>query len=116
MKFRPQIQLRFRHAEQFELVRERAKKTGDSVNEWILKQIEQETDGLVRKSAAQATSSDPDEGKSEAPSAHLGGNGPNVGQARAVRGAGKTAPNKNSNEMVKMSNSDALRAMREGRR
>lgn len=40
MKFRPQMQLRFRGESQFKMVKEIASKQAPSVNEWILMQIE----------------------------------------------------------------------------
>lgn len=40
MKFRPQVQLRFRGEGQFDGVKGLASKEGVSVNEWILEQIE----------------------------------------------------------------------------
>lgn len=40
MNLRPQMQLRFRHVEQFKLVKELAATDAKSVNEWILVQIE----------------------------------------------------------------------------
>lgn len=40
MKFRPQVQLRFRDEAQFSLVRDSAKASQLSVNEWILRRLE----------------------------------------------------------------------------
>ncbi len=40
MKFRPQMQLRFRDEEQFRKVKESAHRAAQSMNEWILGKIE----------------------------------------------------------------------------
>ena len=40
MKLRPQVQLRFRDAEQFLAIKDRAAVAALSVNEWILRQVE----------------------------------------------------------------------------
>ena len=41
MKFRPQVQLRFRDEEQFEAVKKAAEGLELSVNEWVVRQVEQ---------------------------------------------------------------------------
>lgn len=46
MKLRPQVQLRFRDAEQFLAVKARAAGHGLSVNEWILQRIEHKAPSL----------------------------------------------------------------------
>lgn len=40
MKLRPQFNLRFRDAEQFELVMDEAERDGISMNEWVLRGLE----------------------------------------------------------------------------
>lgn len=47
MKFRPQMQLRFRGEEQFNQVKAISLKLGVSTNEWLLQQIEKANPGLV---------------------------------------------------------------------
>lgn len=51
MKLRPQFQLRFRDAEQFEDVRSAALAEGVPMNEWLLRRIEDADTGLLRESA-----------------------------------------------------------------
>lgn len=40
MKFRPQMQLRFRDEKQYEAVKKQAAKEKLSVNEWVIRQFE----------------------------------------------------------------------------
>jgi hypothetical protein len=95
MKFRPQIQLRFRSEEQYTHVKALASKIGISINEWILQKLE-ETERLVRKGKPQATGQKPDEVEGGVPSVSLGGNGPKTGQEGGVPGAAEksTAPSR----------------------
>jgi hypothetical protein len=47
MKFRPVLMLRFRSEAQYEDVKARADKAGESANEWILTIVEKANPGLV---------------------------------------------------------------------
>ena len=51
MKFRPQIQLRFRDAKQYEGVKTLAEEANISLNEYILRAVEKEIDGQARGTA-----------------------------------------------------------------
>lgn len=64
MKFRPQIQLRFRDVEQYALVKDRAAKQSLSVNEFIVRKLEetdvQGKDGREGRAKTQAVSGVPE--------------------------------------------------------
>jgi len=119
LKFRPQVQLRFRGPEQFAAIKKAALRESLSVNEWILMKIEgsRETEKLVRKGDTRPA-------KRSAATEHHGpdaGGGSQSGSALRGEGGGSPEPSPikvkkmSTEEFFKLSNSDQDRARREKR-
>lgn len=101
MKFRPQMQLRFRDADHYERIKKAAKAVSLSANEFILRALEGAGGGTGRRTPVNGAVVE-----DGAVGHHLAGSNP----------ASRTKTRRMSDdEFSALSNSDKLRATREGR-